>query len=216
MTDISQSPQTLRDALALAKQDLDRRLFLAGRKLGVHAYLGAVLHRGGCGVVLFRLTDWAHSHGWRLITKLGHIALYYLARAEIHSGARIGPGLVLPDIGGVGLPAFCEIGYNCTFVGPALLTIGGMEGINLDKDRIVLGDHCVIGSNVRIIGAVTLGNGAQVKSGSVVMTSFPKDGYLLSGMPARRRSVVPLSDIRSWSPLQGRFAGENNFNSEEQ
>lgn len=202
MTDLLRPPHTLRQALSLARQDINRRLLLLGIQPGVFAYLGAVLHRGGMAVVIFRLLDYAHARGWRLVLRLGHMVLYHLGRAEIHSGARIGPGLVLPDIGGVGLPAFCEIGCNCTFIGPALLTIGGMEGMDLSTDRIILGDNCVIGSNVRIIGAVTLGNGTQIKAASVVMTSFPKEGYLLSGMPARRRAVLPLASIRNWSPLR--------------
>jgi serine O-acetyltransferase len=189
--------------------DLDRRLCLEGRRPGMLQYLGLALKRGGMAVFLFRLLDWTHARNFRLITKLGHLALYYLGRAEIHPGARIGPGLVLPDIGGVGLPAFCEIGRNCTFIGPALLTIGGMEGVDLKVDRIILGDDCVIGPNVRIIGAVTLGSGTQVKASSVVMTSFPKVGYLLSGIPARRRAVLPIEQIKRWSSLSAEFMNEN-------
>lgn len=211
MTDTTQAPQTLRYALAMFKQDVARRLWLAEVRPSIAACMGAVLRRGCFAVLLFRLLDYTHSRGWRLITKLGHFLLFYLTRNEIHPGARIGPGLVLPDSGGVGVPMFCEIGCNCTFLGPALLTIGGMEGIDFDKDRIVLGDYCVVGINVRIIGAVTLGNGTQVKPGSVVMTSFVKDGYLLSGIPSRRRAVLSLDDIRHWSPHLGRPVEEQTL-----
>lgn len=197
-------PPTLRAALAVARIDLNRRLLLEGRRQTLLNRLSLLVHRHGMGVLLYRLLDFAWGRGWRVIVKLGHLALYYLGRTEIHPGARIGPGLVLPEIGGVGLPAFCTIGRNCTFSGPALLTIGGMEGMDLQNDRIVIGDDCVIGSYVRIIGAVTLGNGTQVKARSVVMTSFPKEGYLVSGIPARRRATLPLDKIRAWSPLSGR------------
>lgn len=203
-TEIPLPPPTLRAALTLAGMDLDRRLQLEGRPSGLRARLSLLLHRHGMGVFLYRLLDYASGRGWRLITKIGHLALYFLGRVEIHPGARIGPGLVLPAVGGVGLPSFCTIGRNCTFEGPVLLTIGGMEGMDLSRDRIVLGDDCVIGSYVRIIGAVNLGHGTQVKARSVVMTSFPKEGYLISGAPARRRAVLPLSRIRGWSPLTGK------------
>lgn len=211
MTDVVQTPQTLRYALGMAKKDLARRLLLLGVHPSVAAYVGVIMRRGGIAVLVFRLLDYTYSRGWKLVTKLGHLLLFYVSTVEIHSGARIGPGLVLPDIGGIGIPAFCEIGCNCTFLGPALLTVGGMEGIDLDKDRIVLGDYCVIGNNVRIIGAITLGNGTQVKPGSVVMTSFAKDGYLLSGMPSRRRAVLSLDDIRRWNPFLGRFMEEKKL-----
>lgn len=213
MNDIPLQPHTLRQALSLVRQDLDRRLLLQGLRPGVLTYLGAVLRRGGLAVLLFRLLDYVDTRGWRIALKIGHLALYYFGRAEIHSGARIGPGLVLPDIGGVGIPKFCEIGRNCTFVGPALLTIGGMEGIDLNTDRITMGDNCVVGSNVRIIGAVTLGHGTQIKAASVVMTSFPKEGYLLSGIPARRRAVLPLASIQNWGPLRAQSLNETIVNS---
>ena len=202
-TEIILPPPTLRAALTLARMDLDRRLQLEGRQPGFFARLSLLVHRHGMGVFLFRVLDYVGGRGWRLLSKLGHLALFFLGRVEIHPGARIGPGLVLPAVGGVGLPSFCTIGRNCTFEGPVLLTIGGMEGMDLSRDRIVLGDDCVIGSYVRIIGAVNLGNGTQIKARSVVMTSFPKDGYLLSGAPARRRAVVPLERLRHWSPLTG-------------
>lgn len=203
-TDIPLPPPTLRAALTLARMDLNRRLQLEGRASSVLARLSLLLHRHGMGVFLYRLFDYADGRGWRLISKIGHLLLFFLGRVEIHPGARIGPGLVLPAIGGVGLPSFCTIGRNCTFEGPVLLTIGGMEGIDLSRDRIVLGDDCVIGSYVRIIGAVNLGHGTQVKARSVVMTSFPKEGYLISGAPARRRAVLPRARIQGWSPLTGR------------
>ncbi len=213
MNDIPLQSHTLRQALSLVRQDLDRRLLLQGLRPSYFTYLGAVLHRGGMAVLLFRLLDYVDTRGWRIALKLGHLVQYHFGRAEIHSGARIGPGLVLPDIGGVGIPKFCEIGRNCTFVGPALLTVGGMEGIDLSTDRIIMGDNCVVGSNVRIMGAVTLGHGTQIKAGSVVITSFPKEGYLLSGIPARRRAVLPLAAIRNWSPLRAQSLNETIVNS---
>lgn len=206
-------PPTLSQTLSLVRQDLDRRLLLGGLRPGVFTYLGALMHRGGQAVSLFRLLNYTYARNWRVAHKLVQLAMYYFGRHEIHCGARIGPGLVLPDIGGVGIPKFCEIGRNCTFIGPALLTIGGMEGIDLNTDRIVMGDNCVVGSNVRIIGAVTLGHGTQIKASSVVMTSYPKEGYLLSGIPARRRAVLPLEGIQNWSPLRAQSLNVTNFNS---
>lgn len=203
-SDIVLPPPSLRAALRLARLDLDRRLQLEGRRQTLPNRLSLLLYRHGLGVLLYRVFDYFANAGWPLAGRIGGLLLYFFGRAEIHFGARIGPGLVLPATGGVGLPAFCRIGRNCTFLGPVLLTIGGMEGIDLENDRIVLGDDCTIGSYVRIIGAVTLGNGTQVKARSVVMTSFAKDGYLLSGAPARRRAVIDLAQVQQWSPLLGR------------
>lgn len=194
----------LRASLRLLNADLRRRLELEGRPDTLLRKLSLLLQRGGFAVTVFRLQDYAYARGWRLVVKLSYLLLYYFGRAEIHAGAQVGPGLVLPNGGGAGFPKFCSIGSRCTFMGPALLTIGGMEGVDLTRDRITMGDDCIVGANVRILGAVELGHGCQIKPGSVVMTSFSKEGLLLSGVPARRRGQFVLENIRAWSPLRGR------------
>lgn len=203
VSDIPLPPPTLRLALRLARLDLDRCLLLQGRPQNLPNRLLLSLSRRGMGVVLYRIFDCLANRGHRILGRIGQLLMYFCGRVEIHFGARIGPGLVLPEVGGVGLPSFCRIGRNCTFEGPVLLTIGGMEGIDLENDKIIIGDDCTIGSYTRIIGAITLGNGTQVKARSVVMTSFLREGYLLSGAPARRRAVLPIEQIRAWSPLTG-------------
>jgi hypothetical protein len=40
------------------------------------------------------------------------------------------------------------------------------------------------------------------------MTSFPKDGYLISGIPARRRAVLAVERLKNWSPLQAAFIND--------
>lgn len=199
------------EACARIRADLSRRLFIEGRHDSFMRRALLVLRPGGFAVTMFRLQDWTAGRGWRAPAKLTGMLLYYVGCAEVHSGARIGPGLVLPDIGGVGIPAFCEIGRNCSFTGPALLTIGGMEGIDLSRDRIHIGNDCVIGSNVRIIGAVSLGDGSQVRHGSVMMTSAEKPGLILGGMPARRRAQIDPALLNSWCPLAGRHHREQDI-----
>lgn len=194
---------SLREALRLIDADLRRRCELDGRRNSLPVRAALLLRRGPLGSVLFRLSDYTAARGWRLLTKLLYFALYFMARAEVHVGARIGPGLVLPDIGGVGIPAFADIGRNCTFLGPALLTIGGMEGVDLGSDRIVIGDDCIIGHNARIMGAVRLADATQVRHGSVVIASSDKPGAVLAGMPARRRKIVAAAALARWSPLTG-------------
>lgn len=195
---------SFKEARRRLRGDLSRRLQIEQQPDTAWRRALLIVRPGGFAVAAFRFQDWAAGRGWRVASKLTGMLMYYIGCAEIHPGARIAPGLVLPDHGGVGLPAFCDIGPNCSFTGPALLTIGGMEGIDLAHDRIVIGQDCVIGSNVRIIGAVTLGDATQIRPGSVVMTSFEKPGMQLGGMPARRRSQIDPALLHDWCPLAGR------------
>jgi serine O-acetyltransferase len=131
----------------------------------------------------------------------------YATKSELHAGAVIGPGLVVSDLGGIGIPDFAIIGSNCTFLGPALLTLGGMENIDLAHDRIRLGSGCIIGQGARLLGPIELGDGAQIKPNAVVITSFAKPGQIIAGIPARRRGTVPPDLVLNWNPLRGRPLG---------
>lgn len=193
--------------------DLSRRLILEDRPTNLWYQLCILSRPGAAAILMFRLSHYFHDHGLRRLSKVINIIMLCWSGDEIHPGARIGPGLVLPDIGGVGIPAFADIGCDCTFTGPALLTIGGIEGIDLARDRIVLGDHCVIGSGVRIVGAVTLANGTQVKPNAVVITSFLNAGTLLSGIPSRRRGTIPLEKIMRWNPILGQSTSQTSVQS---
>ena len=199
------TPLTLQRTLSLLRADLHRRLALEGRAPHLLNLLECFLHRGVCVVAIYRFSSWLHAHGFTRLAKIGRLLGTHLGKSEIHNAARIGPGLVVSDLGGIGIPNFAIIGDNCTFLGPSLLTLGGVASADLKRDHIVLGNHCVIGQGARLLGAIELGEGTQVKANSVVITSFPKPGQIVSGIPARRRVVVPLEKVRAWSPLIGRF-----------
>jgi serine O-acetyltransferase len=156
-------------------------------------------------VVIYRLNHYLGIRGFRKLARLGRFFQSHLSKSEIHTNARIGPGLVASDMGGIGIPNFAIIGENCTFLGHTLLTLGGMHDVDFEYDHIVIGNDCVIGQGARLLGAIELGDGTQVKTNSVVITSFTKPGQIVAGIPARRRGVVPLERVRAWSPLIGQF-----------
>lgn len=193
----------LRDVIRSIRADIRRRLVLENRAPTPWRVLPLLFHPGVVAVILFRISDYLHRRGMRLVPKLIGLFIFYYAKHEVHPGAAIGPGLVLPDIGGVGIPAFTTIGKNCTFMGRALLTVGGIEGIDLSKDRLHIGDDCVIGPGARILGAITLADGAQLMPNTVVITSFTKYGALISGIPGRRRRYVSPEAVAAWNPLRG-------------
>jgi UDP-3-O-[3-hydroxymyristoyl] glucosamine N-acyltransferase len=103
------------------------------------------------------------------------------------------------------VPHACTIGMNCTFMGRATPTLGVMGNVNLETDRIIIGDYCVFGHNVRIINPVTIANGTQIKAHSVVMASVIREGSIISGFPARHVAEVPLATVMAWSPINRTF-----------
>lgn len=189
----------------MLRQDIARRFELHEQRPTPWRVFLALWQPGVMAVLLYRLAAWRHARGVRWQVTLIELLMYHLSHVEIYAGSVIGPGLVLSDRGGIGIPRFARLGKNCTFLGSALLTVGGLEGVDLATARIVLGDHCVIGHRARVVGALTLGAGTQIKENSMVMTSFPQPGLLLSGIAARRRATLPLAQVERWNPLRQRM-----------
>ena len=196
---------TWKETWRLLRADLRRRLELEGCGLNPLTLAACLLHRGTWAAMAYRVNHYLLLKGWRRFVRLSELLFVLISRSEIHAGAEIGPGLVITDRGGVGVPAFARIGRNCCFLGPSLLTLGAVSGVDLSQDHIILGDHCVIGPGARLLGAIRLGHGIQVKANSVVITSFEKPGQIVAGIPARRRGTVALETVQRWNPWRAEW-----------
>jgi serine acetyltransferase len=190
------------------KADLARRRLLEEVAPGLLATLAMLTRRGVSTVVLYRLSRYCVMHRMGFLARLLAIVEYFYTKNEISPLAEIGPGLVIGGAGGVGITRVTVAGCNCTFLGCNSITLGAMEGFDVARDRIVIGDHCVIGPRVRVMRPLELANGTQLKSNSIVLSSTTVPGTTLSGVPARRREVVPYDDLIRWNPLRGGFIAE--------
>jgi acetyltransferase-like isoleucine patch superfamily enzyme len=112
---------------------------------------------------------------------------------NLGEGLRIGARSSIGPLGYVGCSGFISIGKN-VLIGPRV----SMHAENhrfLDADipikeqgvvlePIVIEDDCWIGSDVILLGGVTIGHGAVVAAGSVVTKSIaPRE--VVAGVPAR-------------------------------
>jgi len=190
---------TFCDVMRLFRADLIRRFELKERRMTPLSLLQAFLSPGVLGVLLFRVGNWLHAKDYRIAFRLIERFIFLITRAELQTGARIGPGLVLPDEGTVGISSHSRLGLNCTLF--ALSTIVAKEG---GADDIVIGDYCVIGRRARLYGAIELGDGTQVKDNSMVFSSVVHPGMILCGVPAHCTLQVPLELVRNWNPLKGK------------
>lgn len=195
--------QTFSETLRIFKADVKRRLWLEGKKI---TYLHAArifLHRGVMSVFLYRLSHYFYlKNTWlaKILLRVMRYVEYHYCRNEIEHGAEIGAGLVLNDCGGIAISDANIIGKNCTCMGKLTSTLGAVEEIH-DGDKIVIGDDCILGHNVRIISNVAIADGVQIRSNSVIMQSVAAQGAVMSGFPARKIAELPLDKIRQWSPL---------------
>lgn len=108
---------------------------------------------------------------------LGKRILEIITKSIIMKSAEIGPGLCIASKGGVILGAK-KVGRECTV----------FENITIGKDILgnepEVGDFVTIGSDTVIYGGIKIGNGAIIKSSTVLTKSVP-EYCIVQGNPGR-------------------------------
>ncbi len=113
------------------------------------------------------------SHVSRLVTGI-----------EIHPGALIGRSVFIDHGMGVVIGETAVIGDECILYKGVVL---GGTSMTRTTRHPQIGKRVVIGSNACVLGGITIGDGARIGSGSVVIRSVP-EGATVVGVPGR---IVP-------------------------
>jgi serine O-acetyltransferase len=132
-------------------------------------------------LTIHRLAHWL----WRSELKwpgrfVSHIGRW-LTGIEIHPGASIGHRCFIDHGMGVVIGETAEIGDDCTLYHG--VTLGGTSW-NKGKRHPTLGRGVVVGAGAKILGPITIGEGARVGSNAVVVKAVPP-GATVIGIPAR-------------------------------
>jgi serine O-acetyltransferase len=122
---------------------------------------------------------WGLGLKW-LARFLSHIGRW-LTGIEIHPGASIGRRFFIDHGMGVVIGETAVIGDDCTLYHG--VTLGGTSW-NKGKRHPTLGDGVVVGAGAKILGPITVGNGAKVGSNAVVVKNVPERATAV-GIPAR-------------------------------
>jgi len=130
---------------------------------------------------LHRIAHSFYQSGWyttaRLISHFGR----WFTGIEIHPGAKIGRRLFIDHGMGVVIGETTEIGDDCLVYKGVVL---GGTTLEKKKRHPTLGNRVIIGSNSTVLGAITIGDGARIGSGSVVVKPVPA-GATVVGVPGR-------------------------------
>ncbi len=105
----------------------------------------------------------------------------WLTGIEIHPGATIGRRFFIDHGMGVVIGETAEIGDDCTLYHG--VTLGGTSW-NKGKRHPTLGKGVVVGAGAKILGPITIGEGARIGSNAVVVKEVPP-GATAIGIPAR-------------------------------
>lgn len=104
----------------------------------------------------------------------------FLTGIEIHPGATIGHGLFIDHGSGVVIGETTIIGDNCTLYQG--VTLGG-TGKDTGKRHPTLGNNVMVGAGAKVLGNFTVGDGAKIAAGAVVLGPVPKNCTAV-GIPA--------------------------------
>ncbi len=117
----------------------------------------------------------------------------FLTNIEIHPGATIGRRFFIDHGAGVVIGGTAEIGDDVLMYQGVVL---GGTTLKKGKRHPTVGNNVVIGTGAVALGAITIGDGARIGSGSVVVKSVPA-GATVVGIPGRvvDEHRKPLTDL---------------------
>ncbi len=132
-------------------------------------------------VYIHRLAHWFWSRGLRWLGRATSHFGRTVTGIEIHPGATIGRRLFIDHGMGVVIGETAEIGDDVTLYHG--VTLGGTTW-NKGKRHPTLGSGVVIGAGAKVLGPITVGDGAKIGSNAVVVKDVPP-GATVVGVPGR-------------------------------
>jgi serine O-acetyltransferase len=146
-------------------------------------------------IVLHRVVHELHLAGVPVLPRFLSAVNRFLTGIEIHPAAKIGRGVFIDHGMGVVIGETAEVGDGCTIYQG--VTLGGTS-LSHGKRHPTLKNNVTVGANASVLGAITLGEGAKVGSGSVVVRDVPENATVV-GIPAHvvardGKPVRPVAD----------------------
>jgi len=130
---------------------------------------------------MHRIAHFLYRHRWYTFARfISHISRAFTG-VEIHPGATIGRRFFIDHGMGVVIGETTEIGDDCLIYTGVVL---GGTTLEKKKRHPTLGNRVVVGSNSTVLGAITIGDGAKIGSGSVVIKNV-SPGATVVGVPGR-------------------------------
>ena len=142
---------------------------------------------------LHRLAHYLWQHGLRFPARFLSHFNRFLTTIEIHPGARIGRRFFVDHGAGVVIGETAEVGDDVLIYQGVVL---GGTSLNKGKRHPTIGNRVVFGCGSAALGPITIGDGARIGSGSVVVKSVPP-GATVVGIPGRsvEDRNKPVSDL---------------------
>ena len=148
----------------------------------------------GLHAVLFhRLSHGLWTRGFYLPARILANLARFLTGIEIHPAAVIGRRLIIDHGMGVVFGETAEVGDDVYIYHG--VTLGGTSS-DRGKRHPTIGNNVIVGAGAKILGGITIGDGARVGANAVVVQAVPP-GVTVVGIPAR---PVERDPVRKAAP----------------
>ena len=132
-------------------------------------------------LLMHRISHWLWRTRIRWLARFTSHCTRFLTGIEIHPGAKIGRRVFIDHGMGVVIGETAELGDDCTLYHG--VTLGGTTW-NKGKRHPTLARGVVVGAGAKLLGPISVGEGARVGSNAVVVKDVPA-GATAVGIPAR-------------------------------
>jgi serine O-acetyltransferase len=139
---------------------------------------------------LHRVAHFLWQHRLRFLGRLVSHVNRWLTGIEIHPGAKIGRRFFIDHGMGVVIGETAEIGDDVLMYQGVVL---GGTSLEKKKRHPTIGNHVVIGTGATVLGPITVGDGARIGAGSVVIKSVPA-GATVVGVPGHIAGPKPTME----------------------
>ena len=150
-------------------------------------------------LIAYRITHFLYLKNRFFLARLISQLSRFLTGIEIHPGAKIGKGLFIDHGMGVVIGETAEVGDNVTLYHG--VTLGG-TGKDTGKRHPTIEDNALIGTGAKVLGPITVGEGAKIGANAVVVKNVPAKATAV-GSPAKNivrapkaATIIEISDIK--------------------
>jgi serine O-acetyltransferase len=143
-------------------------------------------------ILIHRLSHRLWLANWRFLARWLAFMTRLFTNVDIHPGATIGQGFFIDHGAGVVIGETAVIGDDVTMYHG--VTLGGTSW-NKGRRHPTLGNGVLVGTGAKILGAITVGQGARVGANSVVVDNVP-DHCTVVGIPGRIVRLRSVADAK--------------------
>lgn len=143
--------------------------------------IAALCSSGFHALAMYRFFHFLHVHRYFLLARLLSALTRFLTGIEIHPGATIGCGVFIDHGMGVVIGETAVVGNNVTIYQG--VTLGG-TGKHVGKRHPTVEDDVTISSGAKVLGPFTVGRGAKIGAGAIVLSEVPPRATVV-GVPAK-------------------------------